>query len=579
MFVADPAGPAALGRPLDDARRLPRRGRRRRDQPLPRSRARRPHGPHPRPGRWSPAASSRWHGLVFGIVLGAARRDPAGRSPSTSSPPRWRWPGCWATSSSTRVWLKPLTPQNIVIGGAAGAVPPLVGWAAATGSLALDALYPFAIVFLWTPPHFWALALLIKDDYARTGVPMLPVVKGDDATRRQILAYAVILTAFTIAALRRRACFGGAYLVAALVLGGGFIALAARLLRHPSRRAALRALPVVARLPRAAVLRDGARPRARADRSRHRWTAELATAQPPERPRRRRDRAVVFGAHLLRRDPLHRMTENGRAPAPTELVYVPEPSWTPVFVAAGAGVPRRRDLRRPGLGRRRRGARAARAAQWVRGRARRPRAAAAPPAPHHGDAAGDADAPLRPPPRVALRRLLGLGRRHPRRRALRGPARGRCRASRARRPARRARRRRGGGCGGATSPSPPARGSSRGLPRSRCRSCGRRPSRRPGPRPRPSELRMSRSETMPGPGRLLVDDDRGADALLGHPLGGLAQRVAGTHREHRRSTCRRGLPSVAASRPCRAPRDRSRTLVQIGATLSNRLRASAGPRQ
>ena len=86
------------------------------------------------------------------------------------------------------IWLKPLTPQNIVIGGAAGAVPPLVGWAAATGGLAIEALYPFGIVFLWTPPHFWALSLLIKDDYARTGVPMLPVVKGEAATRRQILA-------------------------------------------------------------------------------------------------------------------------------------------------------------------------------------------------------------------------------------------------------------------------------------------------------------------------------------------------------------------------------------------------------
>ena len=96
------------------------------------------------------------------------------------------------------IWLKPLTPQNIVIGGAAGAVPPLVGWAAATGGLALEALYPFAIVFLWTPPHFWALSLLIKDDYARTGVPMLPVVKGEPATRRQILVYTLILVAFTL---------------------------------------------------------------------------------------------------------------------------------------------------------------------------------------------------------------------------------------------------------------------------------------------------------------------------------------------------------------------------------------------
>ena len=81
------------------------------------------------------------------------------------------------------LWLKPLTPQNIVIGGAAGAVPPLVGWAAATGGLSIEALWPFAIVFLWTPPHFWALSLLIKDDYARTGVPMLPVVRGEAETQ------------------------------------------------------------------------------------------------------------------------------------------------------------------------------------------------------------------------------------------------------------------------------------------------------------------------------------------------------------------------------------------------------------
>jgi protoheme IX farnesyltransferase len=137
------------------------------------------------------------------------------------------------------LWLKPLTPQNIVIGGAAGAVPPLVGWAAATGSLAPEALFPFGIVFLWTPPHFWALSLLIKDDYARTGVPMLPVVKGDAATRRQILVYSVILTAFTVLPWAT-GLFGTAYLVSALVLGGAFVTLAARLALHPSKRAALR---------------------------------------------------------------------------------------------------------------------------------------------------------------------------------------------------------------------------------------------------------------------------------------------------------------------------------------------------
>jgi len=137
------------------------------------------------------------------------------------------------------IWLKPLTPQNIVIGGAAGAMPPLVGWAAATGTLTLDAIFPFAIVFLWTPPHFWALSLLIKDDYARTGVPMLPVVRGEAATRRQILAYALVLTVATALPFAT-GLFGVPYLVAALALGAAFCGLAGRLLVSPSRKRALR---------------------------------------------------------------------------------------------------------------------------------------------------------------------------------------------------------------------------------------------------------------------------------------------------------------------------------------------------
>ncbi|TMK74776.1 MAG: protoheme IX farnesyltransferase, partial [Actinobacteria bacterium] len=137
------------------------------------------------------------------------------------------------------LWLKPLTPQNIVIGGAAGAVPPLVGWAAATGGLTWEALYPFAIIFLWTPPHFWALALLIKDDYARAGIPMLPVARGEAATRRQILAYSVVLVAFTAMPFLG-GLLGAPYLAAALVLGAGFIALAADLALRPSQAAAVR---------------------------------------------------------------------------------------------------------------------------------------------------------------------------------------------------------------------------------------------------------------------------------------------------------------------------------------------------
>src|SRR5688572_4900979 len=95
------------------------------------------------------------------------------------------------------VWLKRRTPQNIVIGGAAGAIPPLVGWAAVTGELAGMPIYLFAIVFFWTPPHFWALSLLMKDEYARVGVPMLPVVKGEDETRKQILLYSLLRWAVT----------------------------------------------------------------------------------------------------------------------------------------------------------------------------------------------------------------------------------------------------------------------------------------------------------------------------------------------------------------------------------------------
>src|SRR5438309_1945247 len=94
-------------------------------------------------------------------------------------------------------WLKRSTPQNIVIGGAAGAVPPLVGWAAATGNLTLPALFLFLIVFMWTPPHFWALALLIKRDYAAAKIPMLPVVRGDEETTRQILLYSLVLVPVT----------------------------------------------------------------------------------------------------------------------------------------------------------------------------------------------------------------------------------------------------------------------------------------------------------------------------------------------------------------------------------------------
>ena len=129
-------------------------------------------------------------------------------------------------------WLKRSTPQNIVIGGAAGAVPPLVGYAAATGSLALPALWLFLIVFLWTPPHFWALALMIKNAYAAAGVPMLPVVRGDRETARQILLYSLGMVAFTVAV---GYWFGPLYTVVAIGLGAAFVVLAVLLRRDLSR--------------------------------------------------------------------------------------------------------------------------------------------------------------------------------------------------------------------------------------------------------------------------------------------------------------------------------------------------------
>lgn len=188
-----------------------------------------------------PIASGRipaTHGLVFGLVLGLAA-----------------FLQLWITVNPLAailamvgflgyillytVWLKPLTPQNIVIGGSAGAVPPLVGWAAATGSLSIEALWPFAIIFFWTPPHFWALSLMIKDDYEKTGVPMLPVVKGELVTRRQILIYAAILFAVSLGPAIT-GLLGPIYLVAAVGLGLVFTGLAATLLRRPSLALTLR---------------------------------------------------------------------------------------------------------------------------------------------------------------------------------------------------------------------------------------------------------------------------------------------------------------------------------------------------
>jgi heme o synthase len=137
------------------------------------------------------------------------------------------------------LWLKRRTVQNIVIGGAAGAVPPLVGWAAVTGEITGTSIYLFAIVFFWTPPHFWALSLLMKDEYAAVGVPMMPVVRGERETRRQILLYSVLLYGVTQLPFCAGG-FGGIYLGCSIVLGAVFIAGAVVLMRRADRRSALR---------------------------------------------------------------------------------------------------------------------------------------------------------------------------------------------------------------------------------------------------------------------------------------------------------------------------------------------------
>jgi protoheme IX farnesyltransferase len=138
------------------------------------------------------------------------------------------------------LWLKRSTPSNIVIGGAAGAIPPLVGWAAVTNEVgSLTAWYLFAIIFFWTPPHFWALSLLIRQHYERAGIPMLPVVRGESETRRQIILYSLLLVVLTLV-LSPFGMMGPIYFAAALLLGSAFIYYAVRLWREESRTAARR---------------------------------------------------------------------------------------------------------------------------------------------------------------------------------------------------------------------------------------------------------------------------------------------------------------------------------------------------
>ncbi|HET7588808.1 MAG TPA: heme o synthase [Solirubrobacterales bacterium] len=184
-------------------------------------------------GRVSAAAAT-----AFGLGLGAASFlllsltvNPLAAALSLS--------GLFGYVCVYTLWLKRTTPQNIVIGGAAGAVPPLVAWAAVTGGLSGMAFYMFAIVFFWTPPHFWALSLLMKDEYTKAGVPMLPVVRGEEETRRQILLYTVLLYAVT----QLPFCAGGlgvSYLIPSMLLGAGFIYFSTRLYRSRDRRWALK---------------------------------------------------------------------------------------------------------------------------------------------------------------------------------------------------------------------------------------------------------------------------------------------------------------------------------------------------
>ena len=175
------------------------------------------------------------------------------------------------------LWLKRTTPQNIVIGGAAGAIPTLSGWAAANGHLGLGAVFLFSIVLLWTPPHFWALALLLERQYAAARIPMMPVVRGARATAFQVLAYSLVLVAVTLIP-GLIGTFGVAYLGAAFALGGAFIALAWRLWRDGSSRPRRRAVPFLAALPRAAVRRGRARCGVALSPARSETTAEGAAA-------------------------------------------------------------------------------------------------------------------------------------------------------------------------------------------------------------------------------------------------------------------------------------------------------------
>jgi protoheme IX farnesyltransferase len=238
MFVADPSGPAlstilwtmlggylaaggagAINHYID--RNRDSQNRRTSNRPL-------------ADGRIKPV-----NGLIFGIALGAISFLQLWLTVNFLSA-ALAMVGLFGYVFLYTLWLKPLTPQNIVIGGSAGAVPPLVGWAAASGSLSWEAMWPFMIIFFWTPPHFWALSLMIKDDYAKTGVPMLPVVKGEAATRQAILIYTVFMVGFTDGPYCT-GLLGPLYLAASIVLGLVYIGFSFALWRNPSPKLTLQA--------------------------------------------------------------------------------------------------------------------------------------------------------------------------------------------------------------------------------------------------------------------------------------------------------------------------------------------------
>ncbi len=291
-------------------------------------------------GRISPAAA-----IAFGSLLGlssflllALTVNPLAAALSLS--------GLFGYVFVYTLWLKRTTPQNIVIGGAAGAVPPLVAWAAVTGGLSGMAFFLFAIVFFWTPPHFWALSLLMKDEYAQAGVPMLPVVRGEDETRRQILLYTILLYAVT----QLPFCAGGlgiAYLVPSMLLGAAFIYCAVKLLR--TRRPPLGAahLPLLARLPGAAVPGDGDRRPRLIEPLRsppplieiRPWTARPrdATWRPAWSPAASPP-ASSPSPSSSRCSTSRMMSEHRQIPEPGELVYAPRPSWAPAVFAAAAAL-------------------------------------------------------------------------------------------------------------------------------------------------------------------------------------------------------------------------------------------------